>query len=295
MTSIPLFLLATLGLFHLGLQASTTSELANDEIPLTHLAMVGYETDIKVTATTWESSHGGEGTGKSGRSRLHVIEPLWGFIQPGAELELKWTSYDKVPSLGEDRMHQNGEEGIYFLTCSQDRLTPETNYQCRVELGESLSVSSHKYFPITERDRIVRHLRQHILTIEGKPAFFPGHNVVTELVFVNHSGSPLALPGISHTGNMLLHDPGFSIFLTQECHGTDKIPPRSGSMKVNPDIERIEIEPNSLLSVDLDLSALYGSFDPGFYCINVEINGYDIRFQGGFLWDPGKSIPALPD
>lgn len=268
----------------LPLPAHIPDDLHTHLLP-TDFIVIGRLHDVQVRELVEYSSHSGrKSTAESGIAWLTVEEVLWGDVEFGAELQVKWVYSDSLPDDMKANPHREGESGIYFLVCPMHLQDNSKFYRCSASARETITVGEHLFFPLDTRKEIERIIRGAPIRITGlKPAYGLADAIDISLHFFNATPEPLWLPALRVEGDRLLHSSGFQIVLWKDKDaGGPRVAPRDNAME-SVEMERVILEPRETLTIDLDLRNLFEIEQVGSYSLQVGLDSWAEQLNGAFM------------
>jgi len=249
----------------------TDSARLDEALLSSDLVVIGTVDAVEKRDVEWASSQGRARTGESGHAELTVIETLWGTLDENATVRIAWTYIDGVDPAASRNPHRNGETSIYFLACpAGDNDEARGPQRCTTGEGEW---AEQFHAPLDRREIVATHLARYPVRISGEPSYRAGSRVPITLTLANLGDEPIDLPRVSYEGGRLVHGSGLTFIVRKGSRTGAEALLRIGRIRTDSSLPALRLEPGGAESVVVDLQKLYGLMEPGYFVLEIGLDG----------------------
>ena len=246
------------------------------------LVVVGQVSGVVSQPVLVKSTTGGEGRGQVGSAVLEVSEVLWGDVPQGISLGVKWHESPFTKDPIELEGVEDGQRGVFFLTCPSHRMGKKFGYRCRISGKDPVNVSVWRFAPLHEKSAVIELLADYPLRWYHQPAFVTGKSVHVTLAFVNASSRPLRLPAVNYEDGVLTHAAGARLVLRGGSPKSE-VPAFANALRLDTTLPEIVLRSGEERSVTMDLARLFPMDSPGFYFVDLELDRFPAQLQDALI------------
>jgi hypothetical protein len=197
-----------------------------------------------------------------GEGRLAIRDVVWGDVEPGDTLTIRWHNRSSVACPRVEHRHALLTNLIWFLTL-------EGNGTVRADHPDRKK-------PVAEFARVMEVLERYPYRVKLPRGFPPGEPVVAEIVFRNATNHTLKIPAIEVRAGVIEHASGVTIQLFRRGESNfDLIDLPPEYITTRGDLPPVELEPGRTHAVSLPLSDLIGRGITGHYRFTFRIRRAD--------------------
>jgi hypothetical protein len=209
-----------------------------------------------------------------GQGMITVEEPIWGAVNFGEALTLKWANGSNVICPRVEHRQNADKKGIWLLKLSPDGAV-RADYPGRfVELDRQEKVTKI----LARKNVCVRIARYSVSGAEP---------VTVELVFRNPTQGEMRFPGLEYQDGRLFIDPDVTLTLRDGfrycCSEIDRLPDR---VFVSDNVAPIVVGPNQERRITLDLRQVFDLNADGPYTFRFKVKGFELGNDCEFYMGP---------
>jgi hypothetical protein len=208
-----------------------------------------------------------------GEGLITVAETIWGAVNPGETLTLKWFNESGIVCPRVEHGQHADKEGIWLLTLSSD--------------GEVRANYTERFVNLDHKDEVMKILarKKTCVRMARHPEF--GEPVTVSLVFRNPTQDETRFPGLEFHDGCLYISPDVILKLRDGsgycCNKIDLLPHR---VFVSDDVAPIVVGANQEHRITLDLRQVFDLNAPAPYTFRFKVRGFERGNDCEFYFNP---------